>query len=571
MKKRKILAYLLILILAVSMMSGCGGKAGTPDTTKTSSTKDETSAAKGDNNGSQKELVTLRIMGRDNAATLADQKVTLSDWVNKDSKLWKKVTDDLEERGIRLDLDLIQDDQFDTVVQTQLAAGIDCDIMNITPLDSITRLRLMEQGSIVPINKILDQYSDGTAKEFYTSGPGANAVGMTSLEDGNFYWLTDIQTSTYDDKVVGSTMGFQIRKDWLDKLGLPVPSTTDELFTDLQAFQDKDMNGSGEKDEVISIDLKGFATGIGQWFGFGPGLTYVDEQDGNKVKSPWYNDHIKDYISFVKKMVDAGLVDTSDQASVKKPENKIAGLFGWAMATWDEPQVIVPDGAAKAYYLPFLAKAVEDVEPLGILQSGYQISGRGYAVTNKCKHPEAVAKLLDYITSPEFTELTEYGIRDYTFTQDANGNKTRIKDSNPETQIMSSVPALWTNNAIFPRYDIGKHMEAEMNQMVETGKLAGYPDEGYQAKWDFSDKLYKYPYTTGHDPEAAYATATAKELDRISAIETDLTTYSDELMMKLILGQKSLEDWDTYMSDLKRLGLDELISINQARYDRTQK
>ena len=32
-----------------------------------------------------------------------------------------------------------------------------------------------------------------------------------------------------------------------------------------------------------------------------------------------------------------------------------------------------------------------------------------------------------------------------------------------------------------------------------------------------------------------------------------------------------MDDWDSYMDDLKRLGLDELIEIYQGRYDRTKR
>lgn len=66
------------------------------------------------------------------------------------------------------------------------------------------------------------------------------------------------------------------------------------------------------------------------------------------------------------------------------------------------------------------------------------------------------------------------------------------------------------------------------------------------------------------------AVATQEETKRTSEILTDLDTYSQELLTKLILGQKSLDDWDSYMDDLKRLGLDELIGIYQGRYDRTK-
>ena len=66
----------------------------------------------------------------------------------------------------------------------------------------------------------------------------------------------------------------------------------------------------------------------------------------------------------------------------------------------------------------------------------------------------------------------------------------------------------------------------------------------------------------------ALAVPTIEEADRSAEIESDLNTYSEELLTKLITGKSSLDDWDMYISDLQELGLDELIEINQARYDR---
>ena len=39
-------------------------------------------------------------------------------------------------------------------------------------------------------------------------------------------------------------------------------------------------------------------------------------------------------------------------------------------------------------------------------------------------------------------------------------------------------------------------------------------------------------------------------------------------MTNLIMGSYSMDDWDTYISDLKGLGLDKMIEIYQNRYDR---
>ena len=76
--------------------------------------------------------------------------------------------------------------------------------------------------------------------------------------------------------------------------------------------------------------------------------------------------------------------------------------------------------------------------------------------------------------------------------------------------------------------------------------------------------------TVNYSPLTMLAVATQEETKRTSEILTDLDTYSQELLTKLILGQKSLDDWDSYMDDLKRLGLDELNGNYQGRYDRTK-
>ena len=64
---------------------------------------------------------------------------------------------------------------------------------------------------------------------------------------------------------------------------------------------------------------------------------------------------------------------------------------------------------------------------------------------------------------------------------------------------------------------------------------------------------------------------TVEEINKANEISTDLETYSKELLTKLIMGEKSLDDWDSYIQDLKDLGLDDLIAVQQARVDRAMK
>ena len=56
------------------------------------------------------------------------------------------------------------------------------------------------------------------------------------------------------------------RQDWLDKLGLPIPETTDDLYNTLKAFKTQDPNGNGLNDEIpfsfiFNHQIKGKAKG----------------------------------------------------------------------------------------------------------------------------------------------------------------------------------------------------------------------------------------------------------------------------------------------------------------------
>ena len=147
----------------------------------------------------------------------------------------------------------------------------------------------------------------------------------------------------------------------------------------------------------------------------------------------------------------------------------------------------------------------------------------------------------------------------------AAGNGSGIS----EVEIMTKLPALWVNDAILPRVEI-TNREQELITCEEAGKTMGYPD-GFVDKakviQDVYDNESSYKFAM-MDTKANLAAATDEENERISDLTADFETYYKELLTKLVLGQKSMDDWDTYMKEMQELGLDELISITQARYDR---
>src|SRR5699024_2506502 len=60
-----------------------------------------------------------------------------------------------------------------------------------------------------------------------------------------------------------------------------------------------------------------------------------------------------------------------------------------------------------------------------------------------------------------------------------------------------------------------------------------------------------------------------EDLDRLSTIDADLLPYIERKRAEWISNGKVREEWDDYLEELDRLGLEEWLEIKQAGYDRS--
>lgn len=109
--------------------------------------------------------------------------------------------------------------------------------------------------------------------------------------------------------------GLYIRKDWLDKLGLKVPTTLDELFSVAKAFTFDDPDGNGRKDtygltgnghNTFAPIYGGYGT-MGAVFNGGSGLHMMIEN--GKAVFDFYNPRYPQALAEIKKWMDAQIVD----------------------------------------------------------------------------------------------------------------------------------------------------------------------------------------------------------------------------------------------------------------------
>ena len=534
MKKSKLLALILAGCIAVSSLTACGAASGT-SAGGSAPASGSASAADG--------VSHLKIMGTEGWAPCTDWNEVGEYSAFKTLQGW------LDEAKLDVEWEVITAEQYPVILQTRLASGNDLpDIVKVHTLDDAALLALAEQGLIIPINEIIDKYSAGPAREaFNKTFPSVRP--LTTAEDGNMYWFCNVQNKYYgDNNDANGSFSILYRRDWADALEIDEPENLD--------FRTKDANGNGQQDEILFIDPSSFRTGIAQWFDLATGTIALDPQQ-NKIVTPWKNPNVKAYFAYLNSLVNEGILDPAvagnyELLTQKRAENKIAAMWDYTNAMWNEPtvQAIAPD----ALYAPLMPlPAVDGVAPASMSEPGQMVWER-YAVTKDCKDLEAVARLLDIVYSEDYATLTAFGEEGVNFTYDEEGVMVSCGLSGDELreQRIAEGAMLW--NGVLPRVQ-----SVDMRQQVAT--CDDYKRDVTLALIDY-DK--KYPDQLNN----FLALPTKEESERINELQANLDTASQELATKLTLGQIPLSDLEKEVEKLDELGLSELLEIAQARYDR---
>ena len=542
MKKSKLLALILAGCIAVSSLTACGAASGT-SAGGSAPASGSASAADG--------VSHLKIMGTEGWAPCTDWNEVGEYSAFKTLQGW------LDEAKLDVEWEVITAEQYPVILQTRLASGNDLpDIVKVHTLDDAALLALAEQGLIIPINEIIDKYSAGPAREaFNKTFPSVRP--LTTAEDGNMYWFCNVQNKYYgDNNDANGSFSILYRRDWADALEIDEPENLEEFTQMLRDFRTKDANGNGQQDEILFIDPSSFRTGIAQWFDLATGTIALDPQQ-NKIVTPWKNPNVKAYFAYLNSLVNEGILDPAvagnyELLTQKRAENKIAAMWDYTNAMWNEPtvQAIAPD----ALYAPLMPlPAVDGVEPASMSEPGQMVWER-YAVTKDCKDLEAVARLLDIVYSEDYATLTAFGEEGVNFTYDEEGVMVSCGLSGDELreQRIAEGAMLW--NGVLTRVQ-----SVDMRQQVAT--CDDYKRDVTLALIDY-DK--KYPDQLNN----FLALPTKEESERINELQAKLDTASQELATKLTLGQIPLSDLEKEVEKLDELGLSELLEIAQARYDR---
>ena len=140
---------------------------------------------------------------------------------------------------------------FDAFIENRnlaLASGDLPDAIMYAAFSNYDLLKYAEDGAIIPVEDLIDQYMPNFQKVLEKRPEYRDLI---TAPDGHIYsfpWIEELGTGNERIQVVGGLPWINV--EWLDNLGLDMPTTTEELKEVLLAFKTQDPNGNGEADEI---------------------------------------------------------------------------------------------------------------------------------------------------------------------------------------------------------------------------------------------------------------------------------------------------------------------------------
>jgi putative aldouronate transport system substrate-binding protein len=429
--------------------------------------------------------------------------------------------------------------------------------------------RYGKQGVLQPLNDLIDKNAPNIKKAF---AENPEYEKLATAPDGKIWGMpqwNDCFHCSYQAKLWINTV-------WLDKLGLKMPTTTDEFFKVMTAFKTQDPNGNGKPDEIpltSSVDdllLPYFANA----FLYDPqgSATYPSTLtlENGKVTLQAAQDAYREALAFIAKMYAAGLVDEgaftqNRDAVIAKGDSPEAPLIGAATAL--HPGLFVTtgqdDGRDKQYQALAPLKG-----PKGVQYASYNLPsspGATFAITNKASAEEQVAaiKMLDSMYPQDQHVRAEFGIEGKDWFQPQPGEAALDESLTPFARIPETDPNVKPANN-------GWGALAQYNENADFRNGQVQPPDGYERLLYKASELYQpfvpedqvFPYWTVWVPDEQVAEA--------AELTTNIENLVSQAGAEFMTGVRDVNDdaaWKSYVDELNATGLPRYLEIEQGAYD----
>ena len=387
---------------------------------------------------------------------------------------------------------------------------------------------------------------------------------MTSA-DGNTYfmpYLTEQTGNIWPGKC-------WINQTWLDNLGLDIPETTEDFENVLRAFKNGDPNGNGLADEIPLTGTKDGYQQVVPHFLMNA-FIYCDQSNyytvNNGVVDVAYNkEEWRNGLRYMSNLVKEGLLDINSliqdgntfKSLVLNPSANIVGCFP---AQGPDAMLDMPERMGEYVGMPPLkgpkGASYTFVRPWNPATYG--------VITKYCKNPLAAFRLMDFMLGEESALRARYGIPGVDWEEATETDKCMFESIGAKPFVKAILPYSGVQNSHWQSMHPTFRSQAVSDGMIWDGNTLDVEYIKAVALPLYMDK--------GPKEYVEKQLFTEQESDEMTALESSIKNYVKENIGMFIASEKNLDaDWNSYITELEKMGLKRYIELSQAGYDRFNK
>jgi putative aldouronate transport system substrate-binding protein len=454
-----------------------------------------------------------------------------------------------KELGIKLKYMWISD-QFEQKMNVTMVSGKLPDIM---PVDGGQFKRLAESGQLADLTEALNKYGSETVKEIYTKDGG---IGIQSATiNGKLLALPWLGSYTDTGPLLW------IRTDWLKKLNLPEPKSMDDVLEIADAFVNQDPDGNNKKDTyglAANKDLFTDLFGLDGFFNSYHAYPKIWIKDASgKIAYGSIQPEMKTALAKLQEMYKAGLVDREFVVNNvdKIGEFANAGKVGLTYSVHWLPLYLQAgkDRDPNMEWKPYRLQSIDDkpAQP----KANYAINTY-YAVRKGMEHPEALVKMMN--AAMRIWPEDQYPISKIQVNGDVEKWKYRLVHNQNPAQNLDAYrrvnEAIKKNDESILDHNTGEpnvykmvkgYLDGDRSGWGYNGVFGAAGSQSIYADYQKNNEYKISEYIGSSTPAMAEKGAT------LGKMELDIFT-------KIIMGESSIDAFDEFVTNWKKLGGDEI-------------
>ena len=533
---KKFLALLLVVVMSVMSLTACGDKTQTTVIEDGKAPKSGATAGTGTDAGTTKDPVEVSMFL---PSRLADALYT-------DQTLTFKVL--AEKMNMKFNIETVVNAEAKNKFSVIVASGKTNDVM-AGSLSDINKFGM--SGAFLPLDDLIEKYAPNL-KQYILDNNEVHA--QTAASDGKIYGIPMLTA-------VRTAMGYCIRQDWLDDLGLNVPVTIDDWYNVLTAFKTNDLNGNGAGDVtplILDRAWENYFNNFADAWGIelNGNNDYWMVKDGKVVFAPILPE-TKEYLATMAKWYAEGLIDQEfitreDTNNYHILNNKAGATCYWTgyiagMNSNNEVLANDPDTNWQVIQPPVLTKG----QPAKTYSQQAVVGGSAWAISSRVSEEKAaeIIKMFDYVYSDEGSMLFNFGVE---------GDSYQYVNGKPEytDKVTGSEKGLvtWIRSN-------GMQALIGMRQLPEYEAASCANDDVRAQLFNYVDNDYFYDINPS-------LVLTEDEQDQYDTVMSSVKIYVDEELLKFIIGSRPIDEFDAFVDRIKEMGVDTAIELENQAYSR---